>query len=67
MCKSQARCAAAEKALQAEPEEPEPDFRDVRLQTGPEEKGITAFMPPQNSHITPAPPPVEDYQALNSL
>ena len=31
------------------------------------EKGITALMPPSNTQITPAPPPVEDYQVSKSL
>lgn len=31
------------------------------------EKGITALMPPSNTQITPAPPPVEDYQVSESL
>ncbi|CAK9101443.1 Peptidyl-prolyl cis-trans isomerase FKBP8 (PPIase FKBP8) (FK506-binding protein 8) (FKBP-8) (Rotamase) [Durusdinium trenchii] len=48
-------------------EEPAEDFRNVRLSTGPEEKGVTALMPPPNTHVTPPPPPVEDYQVPSFL
>ena len=32
-----------------------------------QEKGITALMPPNNTQLTPAPPPVEDYQVSGPL
>ena len=42
-------------------------FYDVLIVSLLKEKGITALMPPPNTHITPPPPPVEDYQVGTGL